>query len=636
MSTSARTLEHPPPTVLPGSAGELRSTVSPLVVSIVGIDGCGKSSTFEDALRGLAGRFRVVGIGDRTLSGGPDEPLRKRLDIPRSHLTHTAGRLAKGLRWQGLYKNVKFLDLTGRTRLREWVVQHDVPDVILSDGDSTVNSAAWAAARFYRTELAGDNERLDRLLRRLTGEETIPIREAGSLLRRAPQLLLLNRLRLGCFTYPDLVVLLEIDPAVALERIRARGKPLQAHETEAFLGELALAYERVCRLLEERRGIPVVRLSVDELSHGETVALVVSATVDLVRRARAGKPPDVTSPDGIDVIATTMSGSIEDQAKVGRIGPEFRARTPRPVRVHKAHSHGEAQAISHDIVTHGGRTIVSAGGAGTFNAVLEGAHVDGRIPDDLRIAFLRKGSADLIGKVLGVPDDLAGAVRAIVGGIAGGATIEADILVVEGTAPDGSSQTRHLVGFGGFGVFGDIPRFTESAAIKFYKGVLGTLFGDLGPFYAGLALSSSSWQGRRLLGRVPALSLTLDGDELPRQTWVSVIVMNGDLGPGFPLGRRLDLASGTFRVIALPYRGVAETVRQAMACKTAAVLDDPDRYGAIVRDVHTLTVEPVGTVPFMVNVDGLKMLVRGAVTVSTDGTVHLVPGRLESRVGGGA
>lgn len=625
MSPTTRTLEQPGSGTAPATG--MPAAASPLVVSIVGVDGCGKSSICEGALAGVSARFRVAAIGDRTLSGGPGEPVRERLDIPRSRLTHAAGRLARNLQWQGLYKDVKFLELTGRTRLRDWVARHDAPVVILSDGDSTVNSAAWAAARFYRTELAGDDEELAGLLRRLTGEEKIPLGDARYYLRRAPQLLLLNRLQLGRFSYPDLIVLLEIDAAAALQRIRARGKPLQVHETEAFLDELGRAYRRVCALLEERRGIPVVRLRVDELSLEETVQRVVAATVELVERVRAGEERDVASADGIDVVATTMSGSLKDQAKVGRIEPEFRSRTARPVRVYKAHSHAEAQAIAHDVVARGGRTIVSAGGAGTFNAVLEGAHVGGRLPDDLRVAFLRKGSADLIGKVLGIPDELPAAVRAIVGGIESGDTVDADVLVVRGASGDGSAQTRHLVGFGGFGVFGDIPRFTESRAIKLYKGILGALFGDLGPFFTGLALSSASWQGRRLLRRVPALSLTLDGDELARRTWVSVILMNGDLGASFPLGRGLDLASGTFRVIALPYRGAAETVRQALACKTAAVLDDPQRYGALVRDVRTLTVRPADARLFMVNVDGLRMMTRGSVSVSVEGAVHLVPGR---------
>ena len=36
--------------------------VSPLIVSIVGIDGCGKTSTFEGALEALAGERIVVGV----------------------------------------------------------------------------------------------------------------------------------------------------------------------------------------------------------------------------------------------------------------------------------------------------------------------------------------------------------------------------------------------------------------------------------------------------------------------------------------------------------------------------------------------------------------------------------------------
>jgi diacylglycerol kinase family enzyme len=73
------------------------------------------------------------------------------------------------------------------------------------------------------------------------------------------------------------------------------------------------------------------------------------------------------------------------------------------VRVHVASSHAEAQAMTSAIVSGGGRTVVSAGGAGTFNAVLEGAHAGGAVPPDLRLAFLRKGSADLIGKAMGMP-----------------------------------------------------------------------------------------------------------------------------------------------------------------------------------------------------------------------------------------
>lgn len=219
--------------------------------------------------------------------------------------------------------------------------------------------------------------------------------------------------------------------------------------------------------------------------------------------------PDRTAPidsGPIDVIATTMSGSLADQRKVGRIGPTFQAHTSRPVRVHTAASHDAARAITRAVVAGGGRTIVSAGGAGTFNAVLEGAHQGDAIGTDVRLAFLRKGSADLIGKVLGVPDELEAAVEAIVGGIEADRCHAADVLLVETSAPDGAVQRRHMVGFGGLGGFGEVPRFTESRLIKLYKGVLGSLFGDLGPFLVGMTLAMSWWQLQRLLDRVPPMT----------------------------------------------------------------------------------------------------------------------------------
>ena len=610
-------------------------TRKPLVASIVGMDGCGKSSTFRGALNTLADRIRVVGIGEQVWSGGPDAPLKERLDIPLSRSAQIIGRFAKDLRWRSLYKNLKFVELTQRTRIRDYVTIHDPPDVILTDGQPLVNCAAWSVAHFYKEDLFGDDEELYQALRYLAGEETIPLRELPRYLRRAWPLALLNLLRLARFKPPDLIFLLDLDPAVAVARIRARGKLLQVHETEASLGELGRGYERVCDLFQERSGIPLTRIRVDQVSLEEAVQIVADGVLERVLVARLSSPKsgadiettDQPQPGAIEVIATTMSGSIQDQRKVQRIGPEFRSRTSRPVRVHAANSHAEARAIVHAIVAGGGRTIVSAGGAGTFNAVLEGSHLDGTVPSDLHLAFLRKGSADLIGKVLGIPDQLPAAVGAIVEGIEADRRVQADILAVETTEPDGRVQRRHLVGFGGIGVFGEVPRFTESRLIKVYKGVLGSLLGDLGPFFVGLALAAGWWQLQRAFGRVPPMSLTLDDHHIPPETWGAVLVLNGDLGAEFPLGRGLRLGSGSFRVIALRYRGLRQALRQIKAARRGTILDEPESYDTVVRTVRRLIVQPTEARPYMVNVDGGRMLTRGEVRISVSGQVWLIAGR---------
>jgi len=328
----------------------------------------------------------------------------------------------------------------------------------------------------------------------------------------------------------------------------------------------------------------------------------------------------------IEVIATTMSGSIQDQRNVRRIGPEFESRTSRRVRVHLADSHAEAQAVAHGIVAEGGRLIVSAGGAGTFNAVLEAAHLRGTVPSDLRLAFLRKGSANLIGKALGIPEELPAAVEAILQGIEADRCVQADILAVETTEPEGLVSRRHMVGFGGLGVFGDVPRFTESRLIKVYKGVLGSLLGDLGPFFVGLALAAGRWQVLRVLGRVPPMALALDDHDIPPEVWGAVLVLNGDLGADFPLGRGLPLGSGSFRVIALPYRGLFRALRLMMAAKRGTILDEPEGHGAIVRTVRRFTAQPTKAFPYTVNVDGGQMRTRGKVRVSVSGQVQLISG----------
>ncbi|MGA7669306.1 MAG: diacylglycerol kinase family protein [Nitrolancea sp.] len=601
------------------------NTKPSVVAAIVGIDGCGKSSVFRGALERLSDQIHIAGVGDVVLSGGPDEPLHERPDVPASGFAHTVGKFAKGLRWQGLYKNLKFLELTERTRMREYLAVHEAPDVILTDGESLINSAAWAAARFYRQELSSGDEEFYQALSYLTGEETIPLSKTAYYLRRSPELLVLNRLRLGRFSYPDLIFLLELDPAVALERIRARGRPLQSHETEPFLAELARAYDRVCRLLETRRGIPVVRIRVDELTLDESVDVVGTTIMERIARERSAEEIALARPDRIEVVATTMSGSIQDQRKVGRIGPEFRARTMRPVRVHPVDSHAAARSVAHDVVVNGGRILISAGGGGTFNAVLEGAHVDGAVPPDLLLAFLRKGSADLMGKVLNIPDDLPEAVQAIVDGIETDSGIGADILSITSDDRDGKPQQTHLIGFGGFGLFGEVPRISESRLVKYYKGFLGTLFGDFGPFYVALALATVWWQISHLFGRVSPISLTLDDEQLPPELWATIVVINGDLGHDFPLGKGLDFASGTFRVVAIRYDGVRRMLKQIIACRTADILEQPEHYRALVREVRSLRVMPNKTTrPYMVNIDGLRMTARGPVHVSISGNVRLI------------
>ena len=122
----------------------------------------------------------------------------------------------------------------------------------------------------------------------------------------------------------------------------------------------------------------------------------------------------------VDVIATRFSGSIKDWKKVEQIVPLFAEHGFDDVTLEVASSYADARALTAAAIRRGGRVIISAGGSGTFNAVLEGC-CDGGVPlSEIRLGFLRKGSADLIGKVLRMPDEIT---EAAIGAAEAGAAI---------------------------------------------------------------------------------------------------------------------------------------------------------------------------------------------------------------------
>ena len=195
----------------------------------------------------------------------------------------------------------------------------------------------------------------------------------------------------------------------------------------------------------------------------------------------------------IEVIATTISGSIKDWGKVEKIIPLFNEHGRDDVTLHVVDSHAEARIKTRDLILGGGRILISAGGSGTFNSVLEGCIDTGVSLSEITLGFLRKGSADLIGKKLGMPDVIESAIEVFVNSLANNYSVKCDVIRAVG----GDEQTthRHFVGYGGTGIFGRIPHYTENRFVKYYKGILSQLFGDLGPFFVGASLSDDNGIG---------------------------------------------------------------------------------------------------------------------------------------------
>ncbi len=312
---------------------------------------------------------------------------------------------------------------------------------------------------------------------------------------------------------------------------------------------------------------------------------------------------------GIEVIATTISGSIKDWGKIERIEPLFHENGRDDVTVHSVNSHVDARKLTRELLLNGARTLISAGGSGTFNSVLEGC-LDSQVGlTNITLGFLRKGSADLIGKTLGMPDDIDEAIKVFVTSLAEDRTVPCD--VIEVTSGEAGTVPRHLVGYGGTEIFGRIPHFTENRFIKYYKGVLGQLFGDLGPFFVGASLATLDKVVRRVGCARRTWIVSVDGSEVTRGAYQAVIIVNGDLGSDLPFARSAPLGSGYFHMFAIRDLGWLKIPRQFKHAWNMSMLETPEQFGfESYRVERQLKLETERGDSFPANVDGSTMVCK--------------------------
>jgi diacylglycerol kinase family enzyme len=315
----------------------------------------------------------------------------------------------------------------------------------------------------------------------------------------------------------------------------------------------------------------------------------------------------------VEVIATSISGSVKDWAKVDRIIPLFREHGMEQIHLTVVDTHRAARIKACELTRDGVRTLISAGGSGTFNAVVEGCYDSGVDRAPLRLGFLRKGSADLIGKVLGMPDDITEGVKTFVDAIRQDHFTPCDVLLA--SSEQGQVASRHFVGYGGAEIFGEIPYFTENRFMKYYKGILGQLFGDLGPFFTGMSLvllrrlMSPRWRSRRVW------EIVADDRTVGKGLFQAMIVVNGDLGPNLPFARGVPLGSGDFHLFAIRNQGIRRLPDQLRAAWNASILDSPARYGfESFRIIRRLELRQ-GNTPFPFNADGSILECQGAAVV---------------------
>jgi diacylglycerol kinase family enzyme len=328
------------------------------------------------------------------------------------------------------------------------------------------------------------------------------------------------------------------------------------------------------------------------------------------------------SKDRVDVIATTVSGSIQDWKKVERIVPLFAEHGLTDVRLHVVTGHRDARLKAKEAIESGGRIPISAGGSGTFRNVLEGCIESGVALGELRLGFLRKGSADLIGKVIDMPDRIEEAIAVFAESIRSGATLPCDVLLAQSTG--GDAAPMHFVGYGGAEIFGRIPHFTENRFMKWYKGVLGQIFGDLGPFTTGMVLALGERLATTPFSTRRSWTIRVDGNDVAEGCYQALVIVNGYLGPDLPFASD-PLGSGHFHLFALKDLGLLKLPRQAVRARDGSIMEEPGRWGMEPYVAsRSLELIPSKNGPFEVNVDGATMTCADSFRVQIADRIPLI------------
>ncbi|PIP21177.1 MAG: hypothetical protein COX40_00740 [Candidatus Omnitrophica bacterium CG23_combo_of_CG06-09_8_20_14_all_40_11] len=552
----------------------------------------------------------VAGIGDKVLITASGGELITPPDILQIKVKSALGIIVRMCRGKLLYEMSKLTELIVRSKIQTIITKKYKPEYIFTDGSALVNMLGWG--KYYHPEHFTEKDYTG-LIAYLTGEKKIPLTKLFYYVKHIPELVLINRVYSAHLQVPDTIIFLKVKPEEAIERILHRGKQIQVHEHMQFLTILQEAYAFVCKMLSMNFPVKIIELDTGGLSQKEVMQ-------------RCQKMLDVNEPAAkVNIIATTISGSIKDWKKLDSMEAEFK-RYHEDSKVFIVDSHKEAFETTRNLIRQGAKIIVSAGGAGTFNSVLEGCCFEQVPSTDLRLAFLRKGSADLIGKVLNIPDELGPAVKIISEGISSDKTLESDILEIQAQEITGRICKYHMIGFGGVGVFGDIPYFTESRFIKYYKGLLGYFFGDRGPFLTGANLALLKRYLDKMKGRKIKFKIIADGIDIPFKNYINIIIMNGDLGKDFPIARGIPLGSGDFQVTLMEDKGLSASYKQLIHAWKGDLPDHKDALGITILRTKSLQIIPDSDTQYFINVDGLLKRVNGKIAYKLFSKIKLIMG----------
>jgi len=232
-----------------------RAKYRPGHVTVLGIDGSGKSTVSSILAARLSVSDRVCLISDalQIYENGQTRDLQP---LPSERLRRRIGAYAKTASSLKHYKIPKLAELLLRDLLLREARRWYSPRLIVMDGSPLLNLLAWSV--LYKGDALSDATCSTAI-----GVLTNSRRDLSSrdpIFKLFPELAPLRQLGLTRLSLPDAVVLIDIDAAIASQRIESRGQQRQVHETEEKLDRLRRAYLRVCDVVRSEWQVPVLIL----------------------------------------------------------------------------------------------------------------------------------------------------------------------------------------------------------------------------------------------------------------------------------------------------------------------------------------------------------------------------------------
>ena len=245
-------------------------------IAILGIDGSGKSTLSKNISKRLSEKTSVALVSDK-LEFFDNNQLKQVQPFISENIRSLVSKYAKNAKSLKLYKIPKLTELLLRDVLLVEIKKWYCPDIIVLDGAALLNLIAWAI--LYKEDSFNEDECLKAVKILASRDEEIP--KNDHIYQNFPELSTLKKLKLNHLNLPDIVIFLDVEPDIAMERIKKRGEKIQVHETEDKLSKLRNAYLVTCKVIGKNFDVPTYILT-----GKDTVPNITKSALDFINQKK--------------------------------------------------------------------------------------------------------------------------------------------------------------------------------------------------------------------------------------------------------------------------------------------------------------------------------------------------------------